>query len=161
MPSTLLQLMLPQHIEYAAVHRDDSDSDEEDAEDIDDSSEGWEDEIGERVFPEENREEYLESSEDEEDPNYWTDDDTEDFEEEREQYYGFSRALASVSRAHHTHDAAVHAHQSPESRCGSKKAESHDAEKPASSGVSFCCPLCLEAPKETSATRCGHLFCTP
>ena len=29
-----------------------------------------------------------------------------------------------------------------------------------SSAVLFSCPLCLEAPKDTSVTRCGHVFCT-
>ncbi|OCH87136.1 hypothetical protein OBBRIDRAFT_736707 [Obba rivulosa] len=28
------------------------------------------------------------------------------------------------------------------------------------SGILFNCPLCLEPPSESSATRCGHLFCT-
>ncbi|EKM56502.1 uncharacterized protein PHACADRAFT_253670 [Phanerochaete carnosa HHB-10118-sp] len=147
------------HIEYAAVHRDDSDSDEED-DDFDDSSEGWEDEIGERVFPEENGREYHDGSEDEEDPDYWTDDDMEEFEEERDGYHGFARSPASISRAHPSHSTTVHNRQPTENQCVNGEVESPDAEKPPTSGLFFSCPLCLEAPKETSATRCGHLFCT-
>ncbi|KAG6827680.1 hypothetical protein H0H92_010811 [Tricholoma furcatifolium] len=26
---------------------------------------------------------------------------------------------------------------------------------------SYSCPICLASPKDVSATRCGHLFCTP
>ncbi|GJE86487.1 RING-type domain-containing protein [Phanerochaete sordida] len=148
------------HIEYAAVHRDDSDSDE-DIDDIDDSSEGWEDVVGGRVFPEENAREYPDTSEDEEDPNYWTDDDTEDFEEERDSYYGFARAPATAPQAHDSHNAAADTHQPVATSSENGNTESPDTEKAPTSGVFFSCPLCLEAPKESSATRCGHLFCTP
>lgn len=148
------------HIEYAAVHRDDSDSDEE-LDEIDDSSEGWEDEVGERVFPEENRRGHPDSS-DEEDPNYWTDDDTEEFEEEQDRYYGFARAPAAAPQPTRPRDVAAHMRQSGETlREEANTAVSSDTEKPPTSGLFFSCPLCLEAPRETSATKCGHLFCTP
>ncbi|KAA1472991.1 hypothetical protein DENSPDRAFT_881688 [Dentipellis sp. KUC8613] len=43
------------HIETASVHRDDSDDDEEEDEsELDEPPPGWEDEYGERVYPEEN-----------------------------------------------------------------------------------------------------------
>ena len=44
-----------QHLELAAVHRDDSDDDDAPEYDgIDDSYEGWEDDVGMALFPEEN-----------------------------------------------------------------------------------------------------------
>lgn len=152
------------HIEYAAVHRDDSDDDDSDDDSIDDSAEGWEDELGSRVFPEENsRSSNAGETEGDSYVNYWTEDDDDELEEERETYYGFARVPAPASDARSSERAA----ESPPA-CGdpvsiaatslsSKGTNEHCAP---SSGVFFSCPLCLEAPKENSATRCGHLFCT-
>lgn len=143
------------HIEYAAVHRDDSDDDSDD-EVIDDSSEGWEDELGATAFPEENIP--PANSEDEEDPNYWTDDDAEDFEEEREKYFESNHHRAALAaRAAEPAPAET----SSDARTGAAKDPECPKSDEARSGVFISCPLCLEAPKETSVTKCGHLFCTP
>lgn len=136
-----------QHIEFAAVHRDDSDDDDSDDNNIDDSSEGWEDEVGARLYPEENQPP-ASSDEEEEDADYWTDDDVEDFEENQDAYYGIAPTPAAASRSHPQHNTLAEYSES-----------ASQESRPA--GVWFSCPLCLEAPKETSATRCGHLFCTP
>lgn len=146
---------VPQHIEYAAVHRDDSDDDSDD-ESIDDSSEGWEDELGATEFPEENVR-VVEDSEDEEDADYWTEDDAEDFEEEREAYFGSSHHRAAVAAAASETTQANSPHVHP----ASAVQDTCRTGNASPSSVAISCPLCLEAPTETSATRCGHLFCTP
>ncbi|THG95182.1 hypothetical protein EW026_g6423 [Hermanssonia centrifuga] len=152
------------HIEYAAVHRDDSDDDSDD-DDIDDSSEGWEDELGSRVFPDEDEGNGLASNNGDEDLNeadYWTEDEEDDFEEERETYYGFARVPSTPS--HRTQDGTNEVvNNSEQLEEGVKPASQTaltDNQAPAA-GVFFSCPLCLEAPNESSATQCGHLFCTP
>lgn len=146
------------------MHRDDSDDDSDD-EFIDDSSEGWEDELGAERFPEENRR--SSETEEEIDVDYWTDDDAEELEEERERYFITSQPrealvaaeralrairLGSLSRSSSSEGAPAPA--ACEDPCTSSK-------EPPASSVAISCPLCLEAPMEASATRCGHLFCTP
>ncbi|KAJ3535014.1 hypothetical protein NM688_g7040 [Phlebia brevispora] len=147
------------HIEYAAVHRDDSDDDDDGSDDdsIDDSAEGWEDELGLRVFPEED--ERGDGDGESSDADYWTEDEEDELEEERETYYGFARATPRESAA--PQDGAE-GEQAANFSAGSSEPEKkcYEMEKPPASGVLFSCPLCLEAPKESSATRCGHLFCT-
>ena len=59
----------------------------------------------------------------------------------------------------HEYAAAKAAHDAEEAM---RKAETAAAlAAPAPSGILFNCPLCLEAPEEASATRCGHVFCSP
>ncbi|KAF7796142.1 hypothetical protein EIP86_007316 [Pleurotus ostreatoroseus] len=151
------------HIEYAAVHRDDSDDDDSDSDDdfIDDSADGWEDELGSRVFPEEN-ERGEEGEEESSDPNYWTEDDEEELEEVREAYYGFARVPEREGAVDRSAQEVMSEEQAV-TQAPSTKAEAASAtqDKSPVSGVFISCPLCLEAPKESSVTRCGHLFCTP
>ena len=155
-----------QHIEYAAVHRDDSDDDDSDDDSIDDSVEGWEDELGSRVFPEDNaRSSNARDGAEDSDVDYWTEDENDELEEDREAYYGFARVPAGNT----TSDARplVPAAEAPPA-CGdpvsiaatSLSSKGTDNQRVPASSVTFSCPLCLEAPKESSATRCGHLFCT-
>lgn len=108
---------------------------------IDDSADGWEDELGRTAFPEENEESAIDEEDTPDDVDYWTEDEEDEFEEEREAYYGFARVPRRLPAA-------------------APGQESIQPGKAPESGVFFSCPLCLEAPKESSATQCGHLFCT-
>ena len=143
---------------------DDSDDDSDEDDDIDDSGDGWEDELGSRVFPEENERESTTGDEEHfSEAEYWTEDEDDDLEEVRESYYGFAR---TPERAHLARPLARvsqdSAPENAEAPLGPSEEQQHEeGERAPASGVIFSCPLCLEAPKETSATRCGHLFCTP
>lgn len=193
----------------AAIHRDDSDDEDED-DDIDDSFEGWEDALAESRYPDEGN---SESTEVEYGPldEYWDEDDEDEFEEERETYWGFASVSAvggltlpempptmatsisfgsgsnrgeneagpsnairteSAASSYGSSTADPSASRSCPHNCNSKSSLSppmiSDMERPASAPVSgqrpavrYGCPLCLETPGETSATRCGHIFCTP
>ncbi|KAI0945687.1 hypothetical protein AcW1_001849 [Taiwanofungus camphoratus] len=167
------------HIEYAAVHRDDSD-DESDDDDVDDSRPGWEDEVGQTAFPEENERADQNVSDDggySDDDEYWDEDDETEFEEERDAYFGFaatpvvrsSREESGYSSGEPSRDSSrqsdtVAEHMTSVELSDPKTDEqesrsSHD--NIVSPGILFNCPLCLEPPNDSSATRCGHLFCTP
>jgi E3 ubiquitin-protein ligase RFWD3 len=149
------------HVEYAAVHRDDSDDDSDD-EEIDDSVEGWEDELGLARFP--NEQHPFGGEIPDSDVDYWTDDDNEQFEEELDAYDGFAPVPSSL-RSTESNDSPfsdehISEHQKNEHhRCHDSERTDSLASAP-SPAVLVSCPLCLEAPKATSATKCGHLFCT-
>ncbi|KAI0691438.1 hypothetical protein BC835DRAFT_1360436 [Cytidiella melzeri] len=152
------------HIEYAAVHRDDSDDDSAD-EEIDDSSEGWEDELGLIKFPDEQQAgpDCHDDSESESDiVDYWTDDEHEGLEEELDDYDGFAPVPPSLQSSE-TDDSTAVSEDAKECCKDQAAAEPNLVTEPAVSsavGVLVSCPLCLEASKATSATQCGHLFCT-
>ncbi|KAH9943530.1 putative zinc-finger-containing protein [Amylocystis lapponica] len=170
------------HIEYAAVHRDDSDDDSEDDDGLDDSREGWEDDMGQTAFPEENERADDENSGDDdnssEQDDYWDEDDETELEEEREAYYGFApvsrqQVLNRVDSPNSAGgsdsedenlsvaDASV-CHYGIHRTCDSRteKAVQCGQAKAPSSGLLLNCPLCLEPAQDISSTRCGHLFCT-
>ncbi|KAI0766236.1 hypothetical protein BC629DRAFT_1293117 [Irpex lacteus] len=136
------------HIEYSAIHRDDSDDDSDD-EEIDDSEEGWEDAFALIKYPNESEPVPEDSESDPEiDVDYWTDDDQTEFEEDLDAYDGFARSARTES------DDCPGKQPKHEHRQEMQSAASSAA------GVLVSCPLCLEAPTATSATRCGHIFCT-
>ncbi|KAL6301401.1 hypothetical protein BKA93DRAFT_738757 [Sparassis latifolia] len=146
------------HVEYAAVHRDDSDDDSDDElDDVDDSAEGWEDEIGRTAFPEENERADDDISDIDDGysvgDEYWDEDDETEFEENRDAYYGFASSASTSEDNSHL--------ELPASEPKHALRVEHPLNKPCEASVLFNCPLCLEPPKESSATRCGHLFCTP
>jgi len=157
------------HIEFAAVHRDDSDDDSEE-DHMEDAHDGWEDDMGLSAFPEENDESGEDDSEAGDysgEEEYWDEDDETEFEEVREAYYGFSIVIGSSlssggsSGAHSSSsdEADARASNDPGIARGHSRPEKA-REKADPVGVLFNCPLCLEPPQESSATRCGHLFCT-
>lgn len=120
---------LPQHIEYASIHCDDSDDDDED-DDYPSSSvlvEGREDELGELQYPDESEEE----EEDEDDS--WEHYDECDFEDEED--------LGDVVSSE---------------TLSSLDEEDADS-KPCT--FSLTCPVCQLPPKTTCSTACGHIFC--
>lgn len=148
------------HVEYAAVHRDDSDDDSDD-EEIDDSSEGWEDELGRIQFPNEGDSDADEGDVSDESVDYWTDDENEDFEEELDAYDVFAPVPPSSRRvATTTTVAATSTTQSVEPKDPFIDQAASTEETIPAAGLYISCPLCLEAPKEACATKCGHLFCT-
>ncbi|KAH8102245.1 hypothetical protein BXZ70DRAFT_63462 [Cristinia sonorae] len=156
------------HVEHAVVHRDDSD-DEYDSDEDDDGEEydeSWEDRQGAMLYPEENEHHatwYGVASDDESitaEDGYWdTDDnqlsdtDDEDFDVEEVLLDSKEEETGGPS------DSDVDEVVSPDC-CASAdgSAASTDATPPQS--ILFTCPLCLEAPKSTSVTHCGHVFCT-
>ncbi|KAH9835423.1 uncharacterized protein C8Q71DRAFT_765812 [Rhodofomes roseus] len=173
------------HIEYAAVHRDDSDDDDDDDDDDNDTvfadSPGWEDALGQRMFPED-VEQLADDDFDVSEPRpftmptpeeLWAEDDELDFDEECE-YLGYTSAgPPNSATTDASYPSTVLVSGTPAHECAAERA-AHDAEEarriaegieaeaaPAPSGVVFNCPLCLEAPEEASATRCGHVFCSP
>lgn len=94
--------------------------------------------------------------------DYWTDDDAEEFEEEQDAYDGFAPVIpATPSSESHSSPTIAGAEDSIEAQAHGKEhiVAAETAVAPAT-GLFVSCPLCLEAPKESSATRCGHVFCT-
>ncbi|KAH7918255.1 hypothetical protein BV22DRAFT_1024890 [Leucogyrophana mollusca] len=149
---------LKMHIEYASVHRDDSD--DEDIDDGDEPPDGWEDEFGRREFPDE--EEEAEGGDGREDgaDSEWEDYDDCDVEDEDDPHDPL--AISIGSRTDFL--------QSSESRQGVNSSQlgselgTHDVSRvPSQSALhmSYPCPLCLDHASTVSATRCGHVFCTP
>lgn len=167
-----------QHMEYASVHRDDSDDDDSpefDVESDDNHPDGWEDGLGAVLFPEGGSDEELPSTATE---------------------YAIERASDDEGLALETllHDLSdefsdleqVSLEAEPDPSGSEIDADVQDAENsvpatnlttseslseviytgPASpeptrtiSVHSFTCPLCLDFPTASSATRCGHVFC--
>ncbi|EMD34740.1 hypothetical protein CERSUDRAFT_97322 [Gelatoporia subvermispora B] len=153
------------HIEYAAVHRDDTDDDSDnDADNIDDSYEGWEDELGRTVFPDDDPpadDDFSAADPYASEDEYWDEDEGTDLEEEAETYMGFAVVPPEAPRPILSNPEARP--DAPEKAADEKKQADRVEmlrEKAAVSGILFNCPLCLEPPIESSATRCGHLFCT-
>ncbi|KZT08029.1 uncharacterized protein LAESUDRAFT_736205 [Laetiporus sulphureus 93-53] len=142
------------HIEYSSVHRDDSD-DEEDEEPGE--PEGWEDRYGPLYFPDENRraEDDFDLPYDDEVPyedEYWDEDDVAEIEDEIEPQQHYNPPVMRRDPDNLSTDTI---RDIPVGTTASSTADEFQPE-----GVLFNCPLCLEAPNETSATRCGHVFCT-
>ncbi|KAI0659406.1 hypothetical protein C8Q70DRAFT_1045249 [Cubamyces menziesii] len=139
------------HIELAAIHGGD-DSDDEDGEDdsIDDSYEGWEDDVGRVRYPEENDDEEPPVSDDEQIPfedEYWSEDDEPSPFDET--YDGYAPVPAEFRREADTAE---------ESTC-----TGHAQEEPQPPGVQaliLYCPICLESAAQPTATVCGHVFCS-
>ncbi|KAI0790544.1 hypothetical protein C8Q75DRAFT_122384 [Abortiporus biennis] len=152
------------HIEYAAVHRDDSD-DEYDSDDDFEEAEGWEDNLGSSEYPYEDDPANVPASDNDdlelEGSDYWDEDDELDFSDDAETYYGFAaiHPSSSVIVRPRNHD-VPRQYGSPEIPSAIKEEVREGKEEPRPSGIYFSCSLCLEAPKETSSTRCGHVFCT-
>ena len=146
------------------MHRDDSDDDDNIDDDIDDSADGWEDELGRRVFPEENEQQSAEGAEESSEADYWTENEQDELEEDREAYYGFARQDPSTyppSRSQQTGERQMSSCGANVSLAAASTNREVDDDTVSAARVSFNCPLCLEVPKDTSATRCGHVFCTP
>jgi E3 ubiquitin-protein ligase RFWD3 len=133
-----------QHLEQASVHRDDSDDEgNDDVYDSEERSEGWEDKLG-----------HLE------DLRISVDQDEEELPLEQEH----ERHLAPPSLGYKKLVAAV----SPLSfRCIQHLRSYSNPLQPLEIRTSLApilqqsCPICMSTPNTVSATRCGHLFCTP
>lgn len=148
------------HIEVAAVHRDDSDDedDEDDFDDCEDLPEGWEDEYGRLVFPQENErhkilygdetkspfDEYLNDGEKSGEP---TDEDkAASLANDESQLNAEMRACMLVDVVHD---------QDMDSYPKLSEHQKHIA-----TGVHVTCPVCLKYPTSTATLGCGHLLCT-
>ncbi|KAI0646571.1 hypothetical protein C8Q79DRAFT_1050729 [Trametes meyenii] len=158
------------HVELTAMHGGDSDPDDVDGS-IDDSYEGWEDDVGRVRFPEEN--EHVEPSvEDDQriatEDVYWPEDD--EITPRVNPYAGYAPIPSGVerpsARAHahthaHTPTPAVPTHTHSEG-CKDGACAAPPEEPTAPAGV-FClnCPICLEPASTPTATACGHVFCAP
>lgn len=102
--------------------------------------------------------------------DFWDEpDEPEHLEEMREQYYSAVRAATAMRRdAHYFFTDTVRGipaeiQEKPDDLRGNAshhhdKSSKGELEEPV---VTFTCSLCLEAPQNTSTTRCGHVFCTP
>ncbi|KAI0064888.1 hypothetical protein BV25DRAFT_201865 [Artomyces pyxidatus] len=144
------------HVETSAVHNDDSDDDSDnDYDEAEELPDGWEDIYGHFVYPKEDArvaelgedldaidifddflEEELLSSEDELSPNV-----------------GGAAVLVNAVRSNHTH--------SEISKIVKAHFESVTAKEQSNPrGMMVTCPICLLPPVQSSATRCGHLFCS-
>ncbi|KAH9941115.1 uncharacterized protein BXZ73DRAFT_88305 [Epithele typhae] len=159
---------LETHLRFAAVHRDDSEDDYVDDEDVDDSYEGWEDEEGRRLFPDAD-DAYPDVPvmfDDQTDPEdeYWDEDDQPPPEDDN--YTGW----APVPRSEADNPPAS-VEKSPDpsqpSTTITSSARPHKVAGPTSSGsdedttptLSLDCTICLEQIRGPTATHCGHIFC--
>ncbi|KAK7684964.1 hypothetical protein QCA50_011799 [Cerrena zonata] len=176
------------HVEMAAIHRDDSDDEDEEDDDIDDSFDGWEDAVAEVRYPNEGEEDNIPASDDEDygpGDEYWDEDDETEFEEERDTYWGFASVSAvggstlpieagpSSARSDTPESSSSASSSSTAYTSGSSSSEASSTSSDNMNGTTstavvfgeqrpqpYGCPLCLEAPQQCSATRCGHIFCT-
>ncbi|KAI0698080.1 hypothetical protein C8T65DRAFT_740301 [Cerioporus squamosus] len=174
------------HIEFSAIHC--SDLEDDDAEwandEVDDSYEGWEDDIGAVYFPDENDDHYelpvhqdnVVAPEDE----YWDGDDEPAPEEEEEaDYSGWAPVppafaalpqeaeadIQEVPAAAPAHSSSSGGAPAPHNCTDACKATGEPClplavTRTTSSGPAIVgCPLCLEEVDRPCVTLCGHVFC--
>ncbi|RPD56944.1 hypothetical protein L226DRAFT_554333 [Lentinus tigrinus ALCF2SS1-7] len=172
------------HVEFTAIHCGDLDDDSEgDQREIDDSYEGWEDDIGAIYFPEENEEDYQPPVYQDDfidiEDEYWdVDDEPLPQEDEEADYNGWAPvppAFAAqpqgaeadtsevlyVAPILNTSSAGASAPHICTDAC---KAKAESCSPPTMtrthSGPAFVgCPLCLEEVNRPCVTLCGHVFC--
>ncbi|KAI0053178.1 hypothetical protein FA95DRAFT_1552661 [Auriscalpium vulgare] len=156
------------HTETAAVHRDDSDDDDDDEDDDDDDlPTGWEDAYGRVRYPEENDRIAALTAEMRDDisfEDYWEEDEIDDFFED-DTSSGYSSS--SINGDGVLVD-VISADSDPFAEKGEALAlyeevetlSLKDEEYARAECAKFMCPICLKAPAKSSATRCGHVFCT-
>ncbi|OJT12720.1 hypothetical protein TRAPUB_10748 [Trametes pubescens] len=157
------------HVEFAAIHNG-NDSDEEDEVDgIDDSYEGWEDDVGLQRFPDENY--YIEPSVDDdevldESQHYWPEDDEADSLED-ESYNGWAPVPSTVNVEDEPEDvtpsveeADAKAHVCADSCGDAPCASAQKSKPPPPTAFVLNCPVCLDATSTPTSTTCGHIFCS-
>ncbi|KAI0634797.1 hypothetical protein C8Q77DRAFT_1156184 [Trametes polyzona] len=162
------------HIELSAIHGgggDDSDE-EEDDDDIDDSYEGWEDDVGLARFPEENdRDEPSVDDDDAIDSEdvYWPEDTESDPPElDDASYDGNAPVPDGVTvEVGPDHMLAVTTEESSSPKahvCGESCKENGCTDliqgKPPPGAFFLTCPVCIDPMSVPTATACGHLFCS-
>ncbi|KAI0371318.1 hypothetical protein BV20DRAFT_1051724 [Pilatotrama ljubarskyi] len=157
------------HIELAAIHGGDDSDDEDEDDSIDDSYDGWEDDVGRARYPDENDYEEPQVSDDEEITAYdvyWPEDDEPDIFGER-RYDGYAPVPAEFRRL----DDTLNTPASPESPtsetdiCADLRKDitcvalPQEQPPPSSGAFTLGCPICLEPTSTPTATGCGHVYC--
>ncbi|KAI0360415.1 hypothetical protein OH77DRAFT_680634 [Trametes cingulata] len=162
------------HVELSAIHGgDDSDDEDEDDESIDDSYDGWEDDVGGARWPDENDPEEPPVTDDEDIADhdvYWPEDDELDFFEEQ-RYNGYAPVPPEFRRQTESGDTSS---ETSEGATATEAGASSDARKditcvalpqeqppPSAGTLALSCPICLESASTPTATSCGHIFCAP
>ncbi|OSD02707.1 hypothetical protein PYCCODRAFT_1367093 [Trametes coccinea BRFM310] len=163
------------HVELSAIHGGGDDSDDSDDDDpIDDSYEGWEDDVGEVRYPDENDGDEPPVSEDEEiapHEEYWSEDDEPDpFESDSDSFEDVAYSgYAPVPEEFRREEGSVRSglvEAGAEAGGTSEWCEQPDSsaerphEGPPPGALTLTCPVCLEAPSVPTATACGHVFCS-
>ncbi|KAI8986654.1 hypothetical protein BD414DRAFT_415840 [Trametes punicea] len=153
------------HIELTAIHGGGDSDDDDDDDSIDDSYEGWEDDVGEARYPDENDQEEPPVSDDEEispDEEYWSEDDEPNPLDDGS-YSGYAPVPAGFRQRADSIDvrAMVEADEGDDSlKDTSCVALPQEKPPPPASACLLNCPVCIEPTSTPTATSCGHVFCS-